>query len=71
MTGASLWFAGYGQEGKLLELQSRDISDSPSVDFSVENVEGNIQNAKLFLLSVQFAPLCAPTDIGQARNAVS
>jgi hypothetical protein len=71
MTGASLWFAGYSQEGKLLEIQSREISDSLSVAFSVENEAGTIQNAKLFLLSEQFAPLCAPADIGQARDAVS
>ena len=71
MTEASLWLAGYSQEGKLLELQSREISDSPAVTFSVENAEGNIKNAKLFLLSEQFAPLCAPMDIGQARDAIS
>ena len=64
ITGASLWFAGYSQEGKLLELQSREILDSPSVAFSVENVERRIQNAKVFLLSSQFAPLCASADIG-------
>ena len=64
MTGSSLWFAGYSQEGKLLELQSREISDSLSVTFSVENAEGRIQNAKVFLLSSQFVPLCASADIG-------
>lgn len=39
-------------------------SDSLSVAFSVENVERRIQNAKVFLLSSQFAPLCASADIG-------